>query len=915
MSRFVAFDHNRLLIDGRPRVLMCASLFPFRVPREQWKQRLQAVKSIGYHAIDVYIPWNFHETEPDIWNFEGQHDIEEFLRLTHEVGLYALVRPGPYICSEWDGGAIPAWVSTNGKTHVRQYDDAFLGEVRKWYGKIMPIIARQQYRGADADDGGVVILVQADNELDFYACHEPGKYIGALASMMRSYGVDVPIIACAGQGDMLRAGGTAEDVSPAVNLYPGDNDVDVDAQVRYYRRAADTYDVPLVVTETNRWHRTLRRLVGNGARFVGPFLQVSGWDFDYGTSVNNWGRVEAYMTHDYDFGGVIDPTGQERPDADDARRLCSIIDALGERLASATISDDRLTGIHLDSAEGDRFDETRVGVAVGSLDLHGGGRLLTFTNVSDDAADIRIGDAPDDALSDGGYPALTLPAGAGAMVVAGLPLGDGMMLRATSGELIELDESGHTLTLSAPTMAPGRFGAIIRPAHGIKADDIHIHTDALTAHMVNGDIVVQGDHGTATIGQGQSSWRITFTQPEHHVVLGCAPHSSVRSVAISLAWPSWTLCDGDVLHDALPLEDMGVYSGAGRYRAATNMRGALGVVLHNAADTVNVRCGNSGTDWQACGGVDAWIPFNEPVADDTKDIVVTTRIWGHSNFDDTRLNALRLNGKRGMCGAMSIERVLDIGSGWRVGYNRTDPDNAERLRENGLVLGDAPVPRCGFGSRSTTAWPHALVYTRTLSLGGASACLHIEHGQTRCEVRVGGRTIGIITPLAPTLWLGEVPDGSELSIVVNRMWGEDAGRIALLVGDELTGWTCESQGLKELRASCARATYVRASLPVLVPGGEGRWIRVPGASIRGSEYSNNTIVRFDGEGLQLTAFTDEYCLGRVVLGPLPGTVFAGGRGDLFVVPHGEGDLMLYAESTRERGGTLRGIMLGGSVDR
>ena len=102
--------------------------------------------------------------------------------------------------------------------------------------------------------------------------------------------------------------------------------------------------------------------------------------------------------------------------------------------------------------------------------------------------------------------------------------------------------------------------------------------------MVNGDIVVQGDHGTATIGQGQSSWRITFTQPEHHVVLGCAPHSSVRSVAISLDWPSWTLCDGDVLHDALPLEDMGVYSGAGRYRAATNMRGALGVVLHNAAD-------------------------------------------------------------------------------------------------------------------------------------------------------------------------------------------------------------------------------------------------------------------------------------------------------------------------------------------
>lgn len=914
MPRPVVFDHTRLLIDGRPRVLMCASLFPFRVPREQWAQRLQAVKNIGYHAIDVYIPWNFHEAEPGVWDFEGRHDIEEFLRLTHEAGLYALVRPGPYICSEWDGGAIPAWVLTDEKMRVRQYDDAFLGEVKKWYDKIMPIIARQQYRGAGADDGGPVILVQVDNELDFYACHEPGKYIGALASMMRAYGVDVPMIACAGQGDMVRAGGAAEDVSPAVNLYPGDNDVDVDAQVRYYRRASDAYDVPLVVTETNRWHRTLRRLVGNGARFIGPFLQVSGWDFDYGTSVNNWGRVEAYMTHDYDFGGVIDPAGQERPDADDARRLCAVIDALGERLASATVSDNRLAGIHLASAGDGRFDETRAGIAVGSLDLHGGGRLLTFTNVSDDAAEIRIGDTPDGAAFDGGYPPLTLPVGAGAMVVADLPLGDGLTLHATSGELVALNEADHTLTLSAPTMAPGRFWAVVRSACGANADDIH--ADALTVRGANGNVLIQGEQGAVTIGRGRSAWRIVFAQPERRVVVGCAPHSRIRGVDVSSDRPAWTPRGGAVSHDASPLEDLGVYSGAGRYRAKADMRSALGVVLHDAADTVSVRCGSRSTDWQACGGVDTWIPFNTPIADDTDDIAITTRIWGHSNFDDTRLNALRLNGKRGMRGAMRVERILDIGSGWRVEYDRRNPENAERLRGNGLVLGDAPVPRCGFGSRSTTVWPHTLEYTRTLSLGDAdAACLHVEHGQTRCEVRVDGRTVGTITPLSPTLWLGEVPDGSELSVVVNRMWGEDAGRISLLVGHELGGWTCESQGLSELRASCARAVYDSASFPVLVPGGEGRWIRVPGASIRESEYSNNTIVRFDGEGLQLTAFTNEYCLGRVVLGELPGTVFAGGRGDLFVVPHGEGDLMLYAESTREHGGVLRGIVLGGPVDR
>ena len=76
----------------------------------------------------------------------------------------------------------------------------------------------------------------------------------------------------------------------------------------------------------------------------------------------------------------------------------------------------------------------------------------------------------------------------------------------------------------------------------------------------------------------------------------------------------------------------------------------------------------------------------------------------------------------------------------------------------------------------------------------------------------------------------------------------------------------------------------------------------------------NTVVRFDGDGLQLTAFTDSLCLGRVVLGGLPGTVFGGGRGDLFLVPEGEGDLRLYVEATRNVAGRLNAITIGGPVD-
>ena len=273
--RTVTLESDRLLIDGTARVLLCASLFPSRVPRSQWEQRLKAVKHLGYHAIDVYIPWNYHETSPGVWNFEGQHDVGAFLALAGQIGLYALVRPGPYICAEWDGGGIPAWIATDDTIDLRQNSPSFLAAVRQWYDHILPIVQRQQY-----GQGGPVILVQADNELDFYACRDPRGYIGSLGAMMRGSGISVPIVACAGQGDIDRAWGGAEDVHPAVNLYAGDNDPDIDEQVRYYRRACDAAGSPMIVTETNRLHRTLRRLIGNGARFVGPYRQVSGWDFD-----------------------------------------------------------------------------------------------------------------------------------------------------------------------------------------------------------------------------------------------------------------------------------------------------------------------------------------------------------------------------------------------------------------------------------------------------------------------------------------------------------------------------------------------------------------------------------------------------------------------------------------------------------
>jgi hypothetical protein len=137
----------------------------------------------------------------------------------------------------------------------------------------------------------------------------------------------------------------------------------------------------------------------------------------------------------------------------------------------------------------------------------------------------------------------------------------------------------------------------------------------------------------------------------------------------------------------------------------------------------------------------------------------------------------------------------------------------------------------------------------------------------------------------------------------------------LLTGHELYGWSVESYGIAQLREAASQASFNAGSLPLEIPAGCGVWLRIAGSALQKSRCLANTIARFDGEGVQITAFTHEYCLGRVVLGGLPGTTFAGGRGDVLVVPQTQGDLLLYIESTGEGLGALRGITLGGPVDR
>lgn len=340
MNNIVRVCKESVEIDGKKEILLVASLFYFRLPRATWEKRIVDLKRLGYNAVDVYFPWNFHENKKGEFDFTGEKDVRCFLQLLKKHSMYVVARPGPYICSEWNGGGVPARILSSDKLSIRTNNENYLLEADEWCNAIMPILA--QY---EMGKEGTVICIQIENELDFFDCSDVEGYISHLRDNARSNGITIPLIACAGQGSLENCGGLVDGVLGTYNFYPSFDNRDFDLNCYKYKSALAKQDKPLLVTETHRDHYLLKRELLAGAKLLGAYNQVSGTNFGFYQSINNWGHgkyPESFITSDYDFGGVITALGDYTAEADKAILFSCGLNAYGQHLACANsvINDD-----------------------------------------------------------------------------------------------------------------------------------------------------------------------------------------------------------------------------------------------------------------------------------------------------------------------------------------------------------------------------------------------------------------------------------------------------------------------------------------------------------------------------------------------------------------------------------------------
>ncbi|WP_318244633.1 glycoside hydrolase family 35 protein [Oerskovia merdavium] len=204
-------DGATLVRDGVPHRMLSGSVHYFRVHPDLWEDRLLRLRAMGLNTVDTYVPWNWHEAARGTFDFTGWRDVERFVRLAGDLGLDVVVRPGPYICAEWDNGGLPAWLTATPGIRLRCSDETYLDAVAAWFDELLPRLAALQ-----ANRGGPVVAVQVENEYGSFG--DDHAYMAWVHDALVERGIDELLFTADGPTDLMLDGGTLPGVLAAATF-------------------------------------------------------------------------------------------------------------------------------------------------------------------------------------------------------------------------------------------------------------------------------------------------------------------------------------------------------------------------------------------------------------------------------------------------------------------------------------------------------------------------------------------------------------------------------------------------------------------------------------------------------------------------------------------------------------------------
>jgi beta-galactosidase len=310
-KRTFTIGKNSFLLDGKPFVIRAGELHYPRIPREYWEHRIQMCKAMGMNTICIYIFWNYHEQVQGEYTFTGQADVAEFVRLIQKNGMYCIVRPGPYVCAEWDMGGLPWWLLKKNNISVRDRNDSFyMQNAMKFIHEVGKQLAPYQLQ-----NGGNIIMVQVENEYAVWG--KDVQYMQMVRDEIRKAGFDqVQLLRCDWSSNFNNY--QIEGVFNSLNFGAGSN---IEEQFKLYSQLYP--DMPKMCGEYwsgwfdywGRPHetRSVNSFIGSMKDMMDQKISFSLYMAHGGTTFGQWGGANSppYRTNvaSYDYDAPISEAG------------------------------------------------------------------------------------------------------------------------------------------------------------------------------------------------------------------------------------------------------------------------------------------------------------------------------------------------------------------------------------------------------------------------------------------------------------------------------------------------------------------------------------------------------------------------------------------------------------------------------
>ena len=315
---------NTFLLNGQPFVVKAAELHYPRIPKPYWEHRIQMCKALGMNTICLYVFWNAHEPQPGQFDFSGQNDLAAFCRLCQENGMYVILRPGPYVCAEWEMGGLPWWLLKKKDVRLREEDPYFLERVNLFEEAVAGQVA-----GLTVQNGGPIIMVQVENEYGSYG--ESKSYVSKVRDIVRRhFGHEITLFQCDWSSNFTLNG--LDDLVWTMNFGTGAN---IDQQFARLKQLRP--DSPLMCSEFwsgwfDKWganHETrpaadmiagIDEMLSKGISFS-LYMTHGGTNWGHWAGANSPGFAPDVTSYDYD--APINEAGQTTPKYWELRKTLS----------------------------------------------------------------------------------------------------------------------------------------------------------------------------------------------------------------------------------------------------------------------------------------------------------------------------------------------------------------------------------------------------------------------------------------------------------------------------------------------------------------------------------------------------------------------------------------------------------------